>query len=599
MEPRIQYAQTEDGVSIAFATLGEGTPLVMLPSLPFSHIQLELQSPENRSWNDRLAEKRMLVRYDSRGCGLSEQDVTDFSLDAMVLDLEAVVNHLKLERFALLGAHFAGLVAVAYAARSPDRVSHLVLWCSFARGSDFLESPQIQGLVGLIDKDWELYAEAVAHARLGWTAGEQASRFASLIRDSTTPEALRLFLKSIGGFDVTALLPLVTPATLVLHRRQVPLPNVGLARVLASRIPDARLIVLEGASMFPTVGDVDSFLRAIDEFLDESEATTTDPSEPGAFRTILFTDVEGSTALTDRLGDAKARDLLRQHERVVRAALKEHGGSEVKTLGDGFMASFSSATKALECAIAIQSAFAERNETAQEPIKVRIGLNAGEPIAEDDDLFGASVNRAARIAAMAQGGEILVANVVRELTEGKEFMFGDRGETALRGFDDPVRLFEVRWRDGALGEAAPVMTKSKVGEDFWLEPGAPEFRVDPGPHEPTAETVKLLMTFRQTAGDEVKPVIEWSGANVDPCSPQMMPENQRPGARYQKYQLKPALARPAPPEDEVAFDIRFRWQGATRQYRWRWPLYIREKGIWGMNNTAENVLEPAERTTLD
>jgi class 3 adenylate cyclase len=136
---------------------------------------------------------------------------------------------------------------------------------------------------------------------------------------------------------------------------------------------------------------------------------------------------------------------------MVREALQAHGGSEVKALGDGFLASFSSATKALECAIAMQRAFAQRNESAEEQIKVRIGLNAGEPIAEDDpggrgDLFGASVNRAARIAAMARGGEILVANVVRELAEGKGFLFGDRGETALRGFDDPVRLFDVRWR---------------------------------------------------------------------------------------------------------------------------------------------------------
>ena len=123
-------------------------------------------------------------------------------------------------------------------------------------------------------------------------------------------------------------------------------------------------------------------------------------------------------------------------------------------MGDGFMASFSSATKALECAIAMQRAFGERNEGADEPILVRIGLNAGEPIAEDDpdgrgDLFGTAVIRAARIAALAQGGEIMVANVVRELAEGKGFMFGDRGEVALRGFDDPVRLFEVRWREEA------------------------------------------------------------------------------------------------------------------------------------------------------
>src|SRR3972149_1937961 len=168
--------------------------------------------------------------------------------------------------------------------------------------------------------------------------------------------------------------------------------------------------------------------------------------------------------MTQRLGDAKAREVMREHERITRDCLREHGGAEVKTMGEGFMASFGSATKALECAVAMQRAFAERNAVRRggsrtaptgvepEPIRVRIGLNAGEPIAGDDpagrgDLFGTAVIRAARIAAMAQGGEILVANVVRELAEGKGFMFGDRGEVALRGFGDPVRVFEVRWRE--------------------------------------------------------------------------------------------------------------------------------------------------------
>jgi class 3 adenylate cyclase len=174
----------------------------------------------------------------------------------------------------------------------------------------------------------------------------------------------------------------------------------------------------------------------------------------GSMVTILFTDVEGSTALTDRLGDARARALLREHERITREALKSHGGAEVKTMGDGFMTSFSSATKALECAIAMQRAFEERNtghETRDTEIKVRIGLNAGEPIAEDDpegraDLFGTAVNMAARIAAKADGGEVLASNVVRELVAGKGFLFNDRGDTELRGFEDPVRLYEVRWR---------------------------------------------------------------------------------------------------------------------------------------------------------
>ncbi len=114
-------------------------------------------------------------------------------------------------------------------------------------------------------------------------------------------------------------------------------------------------------------------------------------------------------------------------------------------MGDGFMTSFSSATKALECAIAMQRAIAEHNENTAEPILVRVGLNAGEPIAEDDDLFGTAVNEAARITATANGGEILVADVVRQLVKGKDFLFADRGEANLKGFDEPVRLYEVRW----------------------------------------------------------------------------------------------------------------------------------------------------------
>ncbi len=172
---------------------------------------------------------------------------------------------------------------------------------------------------------------------------------------------------------------------------------------------------------------------------------TAAPSEAGAFRTVLFTDVEGSTALTDRLGDARARELLREHERIVRECLRAHAGAEVKTMGDGFMASFPSATRALECAIAMQRAFAQHNESAPEPVRVRIGLNAGEPIAEERDLFGAAVITAARICDRAAGGEILAADVVRQLVAGKEFLFADRGEVALRGLEDPVRLYELRW----------------------------------------------------------------------------------------------------------------------------------------------------------
>jgi class 3 adenylate cyclase len=289
----------------------------------------------------------------------------------------------------------------------------------------------------------------MAHILWGFSEGEPAHQGAELYRESVTRQALRATVAAFREFDVTDLLPRVRAPTLVLHRRQVRLFDVDVARHLASHIPGARLLLQQGDILNPAQGDVEAVASAIDEFLGEGEevAAAAEPTAAGGLCTILFTDVEGSTALTQRLGDAKARAVLREHERITREALRFHGGTEVKTMGDGFMASFSSATRALECAIAMQRAFAEHNESAEEPVRVRIGLNAGEPIAEDEDLFGTAVVLAARVAAKAEGGEILASDVVRQLVAGKGFLFSDRGDVVLRGFEDPVRLYEVRWRE--------------------------------------------------------------------------------------------------------------------------------------------------------
>ncbi len=143
MEPRIQYAKTKDGVSIAYYTLGDGMPIVSMPSVPFSHIQLEWQQiPEYRDFHERMAEMRTLVRYDCRGQGLSDRDVAEYSLDAWLRDLEAVVDHLGLESFALFASLHSGPVAIAYAARRPERISHLILSNTYARASDFLQSTE-------------------------------------------------------------------------------------------------------------------------------------------------------------------------------------------------------------------------------------------------------------------------------------------------------------------------------------------------------------------------------------------------------------------------------------------------------------------------
>jgi class 3 adenylate cyclase len=463
MEPRIQYAKTADGVSIAFWTLGEGMPLVHMPiDINQSHIQLEWQMGDWRRWYERLAEHRMVVRYDHRGTGLSERDVTDYSREKFLLDLQAVVDRIGLQRFALFAPWSCGLGAVAYAAGHSERVSYLILWCSFARASYLLAATRVRALEALLHVDWKAATETWARIMLGEPDDAAAREAAVFFRQATTPEAVQATIEANRELDVRPLLPLVRAPTLVLDRREIPdRDSARLARDLVSGIPDARLALLEGTSGSPWHGDVDSVLTAIDEFLGEGEEAATEANAPeaGAFRTVLFTDVEGSTALTERLGDAKARQVMREHERITREALKAHGGTEVKSLGDGFMASFSSATRALECAIAMQQAFAEHNaallrqaqDAHTEPVEVhvRVGLNAGEPIAEDEDLFGTAVILAARIAAKAEGGEILASDVVRQLVAGKGFLFSDRGDVVLRGFEDPVRLYEVRWREDA------------------------------------------------------------------------------------------------------------------------------------------------------
>ena len=279
MEPRIRYATSSDGVSIAFWTLGEGKPLVCLAGGPWCHVE-SWYVPECRRWYERLAKNRMLIWHDLRGTGWSEREVPDYSLEALVADVEAVVDRLGLDEFGLLGAADAGPVAVAYAARHPERVSRLVLWCSWARTSD-LRSPRMEAWFRLMDQDWELTTDTCVHIALGWSVGEAGREAAEHLRESVAPEAMRAALAAVGTFDVTELLPRLKAPTLVLHRREIPWLPVDIARSLASRIPDVRLMVLEGEATAPYLGDSEAAASAIEEFLDETEAERTVRGEAG------------------------------------------------------------------------------------------------------------------------------------------------------------------------------------------------------------------------------------------------------------------------------------------------------------------------------
>ncbi len=438
MEPQIQYAKTSDGVNIAYATAGDGIPIVGMPPPGFSHAEL--------SWQmfgmimQPLAAKHRYIHYDARGTGLSDRDAVDFSIEAMLRDLEAVVERCGFDSFVLAAWIGAAPTAVKYAATNPTRVSHLILCDGWTKLSDLSESAAYKAGLPLLDADWVLFTETFAQVLWAYANPEFGRAFAEHIRACCEPEAMRAVWKAWEGYDVTEFLPTISAPTLVVHNKNSRWFSMDVGQRLAAAIPGARLALIDDITYAP-VPDL------IEEFLESTGQPT--PSAAAApestFRTVIFTDLVGHTEMMSRLGDERGRDVLREHEAITREVLSQHAGTEVKTMGDGFMASFGSVTKAVQCAIALQQAFAKRE--GDEPLNVRVGLNAGEPIEEDGDLFGATVILASRIAAKAEGGEILVADTIRGLTSGKGFLFADRGEFVAKGFEDPVHLYEVRWRD--------------------------------------------------------------------------------------------------------------------------------------------------------
>jgi len=450
MEPQIRYARTTDDVGIAYWAYGSGPTLVQTPLLPFSHIEMEWQNPYLRHWYERLGKFVTVVRYDGRGTGLSQRDVRDVSLDAHVRDLEAVVDGLGPDPVALLGVFHSGPTALTYTVRNPERVSHLIPWCTYASGADYWRAPQSEGLRALRQTDYLLFLRTGAHELLGWEDDERADAFAEIMRLSVDPGMADRLLAATRDFDVGASLDGVGCPTLVLHRRNLQWLEIDLSRDLASRIPGARLAVVDGRSPLPGAGEIESAAKAIGEFLEVEPHVAGMAPPVGAFRVVLFTDLVSHTQMMTTLGDEGGREVLREHERITREVLSEHEGTEVKALGDGFMASFSGVSRAIQCAIELQRRIEKRNqaEPGAPPISVRIGINAGEPIEEDGDLFGATVILASRIAGAATGGVILVANSVRDLSAGKGFQFEDRGSIEAKGFEEPVHIWAVEWAEG-------------------------------------------------------------------------------------------------------------------------------------------------------
>ena len=443
MDREVRYCRTDDGVQIAYAVYGAGPPLVICP---YFFESFDNEDPFS-DFITALTAGRRVVRYDNRGVGLSQREGAEISIAALERDLDAVVQVAGLESFDLLGWVIGGYAAMNYAALHPAQVDHLVLYASFAKNSETMPRGALTGLAALCRNNWQMASQALIDMSARATAPDLGWNQAEIMRSGVSGEVVAAILEDDA--DCTDVLRDIRTPTLVLQRVNDTAVPFSCSQKLASLIPDARLVPLKGDINWPPLGDWQAIVTAVQEFLTPVEPATAKPAEQalGGFRTILFTDIVGHTTMMRRLGDDKGREVLREHEALTRGVLKEHGGSEVKTMGDGFMASFPSVTRAVECAIALQQAFARRNDSAAEPLQVRVGLNAGEPIAEDGDLFGETVILAARIAAMAESGEVLSSLAVRELCAGKGFLFADMGERTLRGFEDPVRVFEIKRRE--------------------------------------------------------------------------------------------------------------------------------------------------------
>jgi class 3 adenylate cyclase len=439
MEPRVQYARTPDGAQVAYWRIGAGPPVVDMGQPP-THIEMEWRLAPIRSWYERFARRHEFVRFDTRGCGLSDRDVDEYSIDTIVRDLETVVDACRFERFTLIGAINSSAAAITYAAHHPERVERLLLWCPYAVGAEFFDIPGTPGLRKMVDEDWHMLTETASRSRFSWQDEAHAREYAALFRSAVTPKVQAMLMDSLRTVDVTALLSRVASPTLVMQRCD---RGEQIAERIADGIPGAQLVLFPGGSAAQYLDDVNEVWAVIAQFLgDPAETATPAPQDAGGHGTavILFADIVDSTRITERIGDAAFRERARALDERLRSAIRAVSGTPVegKLLGDGVLAVFASARQAIDAALRCARAGAEFE------LQLHLGVHAGDVIREGDNVFGGAVNIAARISGLSAPDEVLVSATVRDLARTSAGVtFEDRGEHALKGVDEPQRVYVV------------------------------------------------------------------------------------------------------------------------------------------------------------
>ena len=431
MAPETQYARRGD-LHIAYQILGTGPTDILLLDQWFSHVEAQWDVGPLAAFRERLASFSRLIMFDKIGTGLSDPVPTSAlpTIDEWMADVPAVLDAAGSERAALVTNIGGGLMAIAFAAAHPERISALILVDCFARfvvADDFPIGAPPEAVDDALRAASDRTGQGVmidyfAPSLVGDARLRQAwSRYE---RQAASPGATTAIVRLIYGSDVRSLLPTIQVPTLVIHRSDATGFRVEHGRYLAEHIPGAAFVELPGIDNLIWAGDQDAVVAEIQSFL-TGVRPLREPQR--VLATVLFTDIVGSTKLAASLGDSRWRTLLDEHYRDVRRQLDLAGGREIKTVGDGILATFDSPARAIRCAAAIREAGRALG------IELRAGLHTGEIEVQPTDIAGLAVHIGARISALAGAGEILTSATVKDLVAGSGIVFEDRGTHELKG----------------------------------------------------------------------------------------------------------------------------------------------------------------------
>ena len=438
--PETQYAHTADGINLAFQVSGDG-PLQLVFLNRVHPIDLLSDDPGFVRFRRRLGTFSRTVWFDDRGWGASEGDPKDSKPGGISdTDLSAVLDAVGFERPALVAEDSNGVRAIHFSATHSERVSALILVNSYAhyvREADYpwgLPRESIDRVVDLVRETWgtPTALEIVAPDRV---ADEHfRAWFARSARFGSGPDQVADIVRSCIEDDVRPLLASISVPTLVVHREGNRFIQLGAGRYLAENIHDARFVVLPGNAHLFFVGDTDALADEIEEFLTGARSGTEGDVQT---MTVLFTDIVASTEHQARVGPRDWSRLADHHDALVRGALSRHRGHEVKTTGDGFLATFDATGRAVRCAAEIVVAAKDIG------LDVRAGVHTGEVEVRGDDLGGLAVTIAKRVCDLAEPGQVLVSETVRGHMVGSGIEFEDRGDHHLKGVPGAWRLYAV------------------------------------------------------------------------------------------------------------------------------------------------------------